>query len=246
MNFTNRYVAKLNFIPHYKGVAYSIISDYYLKKLDLDKAISYSDSSLIYLKDKTKYTSLNIKAQALLFAGNKVEAKEILFRLLKDKDLSIRNKFLANRSLSNIYVQDSNFDSAYIYLNVLKSIYEKENNEEYKANTLDIQFMLYYKLDKQDSVLLVCKDIEKYRIKADEKDNLAKLYGNMGSVYMDYKKYDESLMYYEKCLKIKNQLGSKDIGYVYYNMSNVFFYTNEQEKVNIYLKKAIESYRVFL
>ena len=73
------------------------------------------------------------------------------------------------------YVEDSNFDSAYLFLNKLDRIAKEEKNEEYKINTIDIKFILYNRLNLQDSVFYAFKEIEAYRIKTNDKARLFRI-----------------------------------------------------------------------
>ena len=151
------------------------------------------------------------------------------------------------KAIENFYIKYSNSqpDSVFELTIYHYDLAERKNSKREMVKALnDRTFALCIK-GKQDEALVEMNKAVDILSHLDDKIGLAKVYNNMGSVYLFQHKYQESIKYYSKSLDFyQNQKEEKFIqAEILNNIGLVYYQINHFELALEYYHKALEFYR---
>lgn len=146
----------------------------------------------------------------------------------------------ANNQLGFIYESQSNYDSAYYYLNhtlELAQQYSLKNELAYAHNLIGL--ILWHKSDYKEALPHHAQSLELFRETGNQK-GMADSYAKTGNVYYDLSDFPKSLDNYLQSLKIySNVRDSAGIADVCNYLGKVYNRLNEEESAKKYLFKAL-------
>lgn len=193
--------------------------------------------------------ALNNKGLALERKGDEEEALKVFKRTL---GLAKRHDFEmgeaeAYHHISTAYYHTADYDSALTMAFSALKIFKTLNLKEEVASVLNSIGNVYYFIETSDgkgdlinSELYYKNSLEIYK-ELNDKEGLAKQYGNLGLIYGRRGDKEKSILYSQKSLDYYKEVGRKigiatsyvNLGYVYYNFG---YYNKAVESVNEALK----------
>lgn len=171
---------------------------------------------------------------------------ELFYRILsrqystaREKENKLAEYYLV---LSRIKNQIGEPDSNFHYLQKSKALFETSQDHKGVAETsLNIGNYYYYKGDFSKALDIFLQNIsycEKHHLLSDK----GLFCRNAGFIFLNLKKYNEALNYYNQALKIFQDLGSfKEISVTYVNIGSVYFEQFDVDRCEEYNLKALEA-----
>jgi len=142
-------------------------------------------------------------------------------------------------AIANIYYSKDALDVALDYY--LKSYnYYKESNDETKKYILENDLaIIYARLNNKEKALFYFNNIADHWAKNKDSLSLAKVYNNMGTLYLE-RDLDSSLYYYQKTLSIAEKLKNNELNtFVYTNLGRVYLGKENSKLADKNFTKAI-------
>ena len=196
----------------------SILADR-LEKMTITFNTKSPDNSL-FTQNQIYNTALHEIFHALGFMGHSYDKHNIMY-------LSKRNEDVINDARAKLTDAD---------ISTLKLLYEiKPDITNFESD--DAKYIPYLILgDEEDINYSKEKEARNYIRKA---PNLAGGYVDYAETLVSQKRYSEAIKILEKCLNISDN--SKDTNYIlYYNLAVCYFYIDNTEMADLYIKKAMQ------
>ncbi|MBI5217413.1 MAG: tetratricopeptide repeat protein [Bacteroidia bacterium] len=180
----------------------------------------------IYIDLSNLYRKSNL--DSALYFGNK--GMELALKIIWNKGLA-----QCYNKIGNIYTEQGKYDKALnFYLKSLSIAEKLGDSNRMSACYTNIGIIHSYQGSYDKAIEYYHKSLE-LDIKLGNKKGIASCYNQIGNVYKNYgsslnnlkvksEKIDKAIEYFEKSLKIFEELGDKNgISYCYNNMGGVFF-----------------------
>jgi CHAT domain-containing protein/tetratricopeptide (TPR) repeat protein len=196
------------------------------------------ESTLLQVKG-SYYQASNRPDSARIFLYESI-AKRILQSGKGDTGLHY-----AYNKLGNLYISQSDFDSAYICHKTALDLSLKKNNPVNYLSASSYQnvgIAAQLKGDYQLAAECYTKSLElKEQLFNKDDPGLAKIYSNLGKFYSDLSYYEKALEYYDKAeqlLQLKYDKDNLQFAYLFWNKGNVYTHFGDYIKATSYLSKA--------
>ncbi len=194
-------------------------------------------------------TLLQVKGSYYLAIGNSITAKEFLYQSITKRTIrfgnSDTNLHYAYNKLGNLYLSQSDYDSAFIcHKKALDLALKKKNEINYltASSYQNVGISAHLKGDFQMAEICYTKSLElKEQLFPIDDPALAKIYWNLGKFYTDLSKYNIALDYYDKAERLLTTRYARDnvqFAHVYWNKGNVYTHNGDYVKATSYLIQA--------
>jgi CHAT domain-containing protein/Tfp pilus assembly protein PilF len=231
------------------------IYDIYVLQRDFIQAHSGLDKIAAFIA--TRYPGdielqadfLQVKGSYLFATGENDSAKHYLLRSirLRASKFGANDTLLhyANNKLGNLYLAESDYDSAFFYHHTaLEFALHKQNPVNFLAASSyqNLGIAAHKKGDFQLAEDCYLKSLnQKEKLFVDKDPALAKIYWNLGKFYSDLSKYNIALKYYDKAEQLlisRYDRNNIQFANVYWNKGNVYTHNGDFVKATNYLTKA--------
>jgi CHAT domain-containing protein/lipopolysaccharide biosynthesis regulator YciM len=197
------------------------------------------ESTLLQVKG-SYYQASNRPDSAMTFLYESI-AKRIILSGKEDTLLHY-----AYNKLGNLYISQSDFDSAYICHKTALDLSLKKNNPVNYLSASSYQnvgIAAQLKGDYQLAAECYTKSLQlKEQLFNKDDPGLAKIYWNLGKFYTDLSKYNTALEYYDKSEQLLSSSYQRDnfqFAHVYWNKGNVYTHKGDYTKATSYLSRAL-------
>lgn len=229
----------------YEGQFLAYKGSYYRTKKELDSSIFYYELSLVKLlayPDSSGYmgTKVNL-ANALKVQGKYEEAVINFISAIKyfesfSDDKNQKNAVISKFNLASMYIPLKEYEKgAEINLEIVNHPFAKSNKMIYSKTCINLVGFLSA-LGREDEALYYASEAEKTTT---NKQSLANLYTNIGTIYDKKKEYTKSIEYHTKALEnYKVSQSSSGMVKSFNNLGNASIMIKQFAKAEDYLFKA--------
>ena len=227
----------------------------YLRQSEMCSSESKYDSSIAILKKVISLPEItkNKSLQAELYCGvgdnyfRKGDYNKTLFYCMKSLSIAeqINNKdrlMAAYNGIGHVYRVQKNYTKALLYFNKVSVIATESKNEIQLSGAFNSLGLTYSNLGNNKEALSYYYKSLKIREKIGRK-NLFKVLINIGTVYMEEKKYEDALTVLFRAKKNAEEIGSKEgMSMTMFNIAGVYYDQGKYTKAEDVFLKLLKMY----